>query len=197
MSGTLANRLVKMSSVSPTKAQVLQLFQRHEKQLVTALSRTDLLKLSNELLKKKVISKDLNKKFASLDHDRLESSLRARYLFHHMIQFGDTDYRNLIEALSSTGGRVKQLVQILKRELARLLDPAISASGGGNTCLEEHDIPALLECIIESSHKWNQLGIALCLPRHVLEECRNGSDNAMRLDRVLTHWVIRKPERLL
>ena len=178
-----------MSSVSPTKAQVLQLFQCHEKQLVTALSRTDLLKLSNDLLRKKVISKDLNKKFASLDHDRLESSLRARYLFHHMIQCGDTDYRNLIEALSSTGGHVKQLVQILKREIARLLDPAITASGGGNTCLEEHNIPALLECIIESSHKWNQLGIALRLPRHVLEECRDGSDNAMRLDRVLTHWV--------
>ena len=46
-----------MSSVSPTKAQVLQLFQRHEKQLVMALSSTDLLmKLSNNLLKYVVIS---------------------------------------------------------------------------------------------------------------------------------------------
>ena len=48
-----------MSSVSPTKAQLLQLFQRHEKELVTALSSTDLLKLSNDLLKNVVISKEM------------------------------------------------------------------------------------------------------------------------------------------
>ena len=55
-------------------------------------------------------------------------------------------YNNLVRALSSTGGRIKQLVQILNRELAGLLDPVISASGG-SIRLEEHDIPGLLECI--------------------------------------------------
>ena len=184
---TTCTRLVKMSSVSPTKALVLQLFQCHEKQLVTALSSTDLLKLSNNLLKNVVISKEMRDIFASLDHDRLEPELRARYLPRHVLQrieCGSVMYDNLVRALSSNGGRVKQLVQILNRELAGLLDPAISASGGGSIRLEEHDIPALMECIIEISHKWNQLGIALCLPRQILEECKNGSDNVTKL-----YWV--------
>ena len=181
-----------MSSVSPTKAQVLQLFQRHEKQLVTALSSTDLLKLSNDLLKNVVISEEMRDIFASLDHDRLEPELIARYLLCHVLQkieCGSVMYNNLERALSSTGGRVKQLVQILNRELAGLLDPAISASGGGSIRLEEHDIPALMECIIDISHKWNQLGIALRLPRHILEECKNGSDNVIQLHSLLTYWV--------
>ena len=127
--------------------------------------------------------------FASLDHDRLEPELRARYLLRHVLQrieCGSVMYNNLERALSSAGGRIKQIVHILNKELAGLLDPAISASGGGSICLEEYEIPALLECIIECSH---QLGIALCLPRHILEECRDGSDNAMRLDQVLAHWA--------
>ena len=98
-------------------------------------------------------------------------------------------YNNLERALSSAGGCVKQLVQILNRELTGLLDPAIPANGGSSTCLEEHDIPTLMECLIESSHKWNQLGIALRLPRHILEECKNGSDNVTKLYSILTHWV--------
>ena len=182
-----------MSSVSPTKAQVLQLFQRHEKQLVTALSSTDLLKLSNNLLKNVVISKEMRDIFASLDHDRLEPELRARYLLCHVLQrieCGSVMYNNLVRALSSTGGHVKQLVQILNRELAGSLDPAISASGGGCTRFEEHDIPALLECIIDISPKWKKLGIALRLPRHILAKCMNStSDDDDRLDRVLAHWV--------
>ena len=179
-----------MSSVSPTKAQVLQLFQCHEKQLVIALSSTDLLKLSNDLLKNVVISKEMRDTFASLDHDRLESELRARYLLRHVLQrieCGSAMYDNLVRALSSTGGRVKQTVQILNRELTGSLDPA---SGGGSTHLEEHDIPALLECIINISPKWKKLGIALRLPRHILAKCVNGtSDDDDRLDQVLTYWV--------
>ena len=189
-----------MSSVSPTKAQVLQLFQRHEKQLVTALSSTDLLKLSNDLLKNKIISKEMRDIFASLDHDRLEPELRARYLLRHVLQrieCGSVMYNNLVSALSSTGGCVKQLVRVLNRELGGSLDPAISASGGGSIRLEEHDIPALLECIIDISPKWNKLGIALRLPRRILAKCMNGtSDDDDRLDRVLTHWVTGSYEKV-
>ena len=166
-----------MSSVGPTQAQVLQLFQRHEKELVTAMSSTDLLKLSNDLLRKKVISKDLNKIFASLDHDRLESSLRARYLFYHMIQCGDTGYKNLIEALSSTGGRFGWLAQSLIKELT------------GSTCLKKKDIPVLLKIVRPSSLRWEELGTALCLPEDILARCRNGSSDVMKLKQVLTYWV--------
>ena len=160
---------------------------------MTALSSTDLLKLSNNLLKNVVIRKEMRDIFASLDHDRLEPELRARYLLRHVLQrieCGSVMYDNLERALSSIGGHVKQIVQILNRELAGLLDPVISASGGGSTRLEEHDIPALLECIIDMSLKWNKLGIALHLPRRILAKCMNGtSDDDDRLDRVLTHWV--------
>ena len=91
---------------------------------MTALSSTDLLKLSNDLLKNVVISKEKRDTFASLDHKRLEPELRARYLLCHVLQrieCGSVMYNNLVRALCGAGGCVKQVVWIISEELAILL----------------------------------------------------------------------------
>ena len=178
-----------MSSVSPTKAQVLQLFQRHEKQLVTALSSTDLLKLSNNLLKNVVISKEMRDTFASLDHDRLEPELIARYILRHVLQrieCGSVMYNNLVRALYGAGGCVRQVVWIISEELARdsnTADPNVTMT------LHSDDVPNLITCLIQCSHKWEELGIAVGLPTHVRIECGNAASNKVKLYNVLSNWL--------
>jgi len=57
--------------------------------------------------------------------------------------------------------------------------------------LTEADIHQLTELLAEGSHRWEELGIALHLRRHELEECRNNSSNFLRLNSVLTRVVSR------
>ena len=178
-----------MSSVSPTKAKVLQLFQCHEKQLVTSLSSTDLLKLSNDLLKNVVISKEMRDTFASLDHDRLEPELRARYILHHVLQrieCGSIRYDNLVRALYGAGGCVRQVVWIISEELARdsnTTDPNVTMT------LYSDDVSILITCLIQCSHKWEELGIAVGLPTHARIECGNAASNKIKLYNVLSNWL--------
>ena len=178
-----------MSSVSPTKAQVLQLFKRHEKELVTALSSTDLLKISNNLLKNVVISKEMRDTFASLDHDRLEPELRARYLLRHVLQrieCGSVMYNNLVRALYGAGGYVRQVIWIISEELARdsnTADPNVTMT------LHSDDVPILITCLIQCSHKWEELGIAVGLPTHARRECGNAASNKIKLYNVFNIWL--------
>ena len=178
-----------MSSVSPTKAQVLQLFQRHEKQLVTALSSTELLKLSNNLLKNVVITKEMRDIFASLDHDRLEPELRARYLLRHVLQrieCGCVMYNNLVRAFCGAGGCVRKVVWIISEELTRdsnTVYPNITMT------LHSDDVPILITCLIQCSHKWEELGIAVGLPTHARIECGNAASNIIKLNNVLINWL--------
>ena len=182
----------KMSSVSPSPAKVLQLFKSREGELIDALSNADLLKLSLELSKNMVICEVVRKAFASLDHDRLEPKLRARYLLCQVldkIQLGTTHYDNLIRALSSVGGHVKQIVQSLNEELTGSANAARSTSVGDRQ-LQEHHIPHLMkEILVKCCHKWEQLGIALCLPTHTWKGCKEFGNPEMSLFWVLTKWV--------
>ena len=168
---------------------MLQLFQRHEKQLVTALSSTDLLKLSKNLLKNVVISKEMRDIFASLDHDRLEPELRARYLLLHVLQrieCGSVMNNNLVRAFCCAGGRVRQVVWIISEELARdsnTADPNVTMT------LHSDDVPILITCLIQCSHKWEELGIAVGLPTHARIECGNAASNKIKLYNVLSNWL--------
>ena len=57
-----------------------EVLQHHEEELVEALADIDLVKLSHNLLRCRVITKEMMKTITSLDHDRLDSQTRARYL---------------------------------------------------------------------------------------------------------------------
>ena len=56
--------------------------------------------------------------------------------------------------------------------------------------LRAEDIPHLLVCLTNVSHKWEELGIALELPKHVIEQCRN-RQNVVALNEILNEWIQR------
>ena len=46
-----------------------------------------------------------------------------------------------------------------------------------------------MEILVDVSYKWEELGIALRLPKAVREECRSGSNNTLRLESILHRWL--------
>ena len=56
--------------------------------------------------------------------------------------------------------------------------------------LGKEDIGWLSEILVTVSHKWEELGIALALPTHELENCRR-IDNKISLSLVLSCWLSR------
>ena len=127
--------------------------------------------------------------FASLDHDRLEPELRARYLLRHVLQrieCGSVMYNNLVRALYGAGGYVRQVIWIISEELARdsnTADPNVTMT------LHSEDVPILITCLIQCSHKWEELGIAVGLPTHARRECGNAASNKIKLYNVFNIWL--------
>ena len=60
--------------------------------------------------------------------------------------------------------------------------------GEEDTLLSESDIPCLMEVLVEASHKWKRLGIALRLPGHVISQCKD-EDHIKALYNILHKWV--------
>ena len=55
--------------------------------------------------------------------------------------------------------------------------------------LHSDDVPILITCLIQCSHKWEELGIAVGLPTHARIECGNAASNKMKLYNVLSNWL--------
>ena len=54
--------------------------------------------------------------------------------------------------------------------------------------LSESHIPCLMEVLVEASHKWEELGIAIGLPRHVISQCKHDRQ-IVALNNILHEWV--------
>ena len=74
-----------------------------------------------------------------------------------------------------------------KADTGKTNEPSVTS---GNTIhLQECHVTILSKILVGASHRWQEIGIALDLPMHVLEECGNGKSNAMRLHKVLWEWI--------
>ena len=63
------------------------------------------------------------------------------------------------------------------------------AASVGERCLNEQDIPSLLEFITDY-YLWEQIGTALGLTQTVIEQCRiTSSENVLKLKRVFLEWM--------
>ena len=60
--------------------------------------------------------------------------------------------------------------------------------GEEDTLLIGSDIPCLMEVLVEASHKWEELGIAIGLPRHVISQCKHDR-HIVALNNILHEWV--------
>ena len=60
--------------------------------------------------------------------------------------------------------------------------------GEEDILLSESHIPYLMEVLVEASHKWEELGIAIGLRRHVISQCKHDR-HIVALNNILHEWV--------
>ena len=173
----------------------------YKEDLVSALKDADLVDLSEELFKSWVISKDDRTSFTSLDHDRLDSRLRARYLVQCIcgnVKQDDEIFHKFLVILAGMGEN--HVCQNLSAKLSKCMEVKGSDSENqstGDACealkeeifLSDKDIQILINILAEVTFKWDVIGISLGLPMAVIKECECGSNNAMRLYTVLWNWI--------
>ena len=175
----------------------LQVLLQHKANLESSLEEEeDMLKITSELLKYRVISKEIHNKYASLDQDHLETDIKVRYLLQQVCERVRKDskvYDKLLRVLSRLGGGVKSVCEAMKKDLERVEGgkPSSGAEVTNEMQLVEEDIPDLVnEFLVSGSHLWDAIGIALHLPKHKRSDCGEGTNNVNRLSNILTTWVL-------
>ena len=179
----------------------MKVLEEYKVELISALEVTDLVRFSEELYKCGIISYDAHHDFSILDHNRLDSILKARYLLQvvlNILQEREYLYDRFIPVLIKCAKLGNFLGEILRREivntecqgtLSRITEiGAECLRSDSSFVLREVHIPNLVTLLADCTHKWEEIGIALGLPINTLEECRNGSSNAVRLHRVISSW---------
>ena len=179
--------------MSSFRKKVLQ-----DDELVSFLRQINLIEFSEKLYNSKVIAKGMKDTFVSLDHARLDSGLRVRYLLKHVcerIEVDVTAFHRFLKVLAGFGGSAERESRRLSKELCEsekeageghASDEACSSKAVHEICLG--DIPFLMESLATISDKWQEIGIALGLPSHILSDCR-GCSNAVSLAHVLSEWI--------
>ena len=171
----------------------LQVLLQHKANLESSLALEDLLKLTSELLKYRVVSKEIHNKYASLQ-DHLETDVKVRYLLQQVCERVREDnkvYDKLLRVLSKLGG-VKGVCEAMGKELERVEGDKASSGAevGGEMQLVEEDIPDLVELLVRGSHVWEEIGIALHLPKHKRSDCGEDKSSITRLSNILTTWIL-------
>ena len=168
----------------------------HKENLELLLMNTDVVKLSVEFFRHKVITRELKDKLASLDNDHLEPDIKVRYLLQQVcerVREDDKVYDRLVKALSRHEGSVKGVCEAMKKELE-----GGKASGGAEAGpdqnLYECDISHLTEMLVSGSYLWEEIGIALNLPKHKRISCGKGESDVVRLSNTLTAWILGGPD---
>ena len=160
--------------------------------LESSLEDTDLVKFALKLLESKIISKDVKDKFVSLDRDNLDQDKKVRYLLQQVCErVGEDDkgYDRLVRVLRRLRGGVKDVCEAMRKELDRVEGGKASGGAEGGVCLTEKDVPYLVKLLVSGSHKWEAIGIALCVPEYVRDECSCHRDNPSKLSHILTAWI--------
>ena len=156
---------------------------------------TDLVKFALTLLEWNIISKRVKDKFVSLDWDHLEQDRKVRYLLQQVcdrVREDDKVYDRLVRVLRGLGG-VKDVCEAMRKELDRPEGGKTSggAEAGPNQNLYECDISHLTEMLVSGSYLWEEIGIALNLPKHKRVSCGKGGDSdVVRLSNILTAWIL-------
>ena len=182
-----------------------------KKELMIVLETVDLKGVVKHLVKGRVISNEVSKYFSNFDYDRLEREVVAGFLVNEIlrsIKSRPGTVKVLLNKLEKKYSVTEHLCAIIRNYLAGSAAKKASFTGSvmDNSPIEiytgighkrsfphmttdiltDKDIPYLTEVLCKSSHKWEELGIALHLPEHELAECRKASNNALSLHRVLS-----------
>ena len=135
-----------------------------------------------------VISTKVWDMFSRLDPDkkRLPLNARVRFLFQQVCDSCRQDgvvYDKFLRVLRELKLTVKEEGGVEENKVCKW------AASVGERCLNERDIPSLLEFITEY-YLWEQIGTALGLTQTVIEQCRiTSSENVLKLKRVFLEWM--------
>ena len=176
--------------MAATKSRKLLL--AREEQLIDLLVQADVHKLSEDLFKNRVISREAKEKFATLDHAHLDIDLKVRYLLRQVydkVRVDDRAFDRLVRILNKLGEDMKGLCLAMKKEMDKGKEDKASSGNVGDACLTEKDVPGLVDKIVSGSHKWEEIGVALGLPKYVRAECGLGGSDVIKLTNILTAWV--------
>ena len=180
----------KMASPKQREEKLVhQIMLQYSEDLVRILKEQDTTELCTKFLRYGVISVDFVEKFDSLDdsEDHLSKETRVRYLLQQVCEGIREDsqvYEGFIRALAECGSSGRNVCEEMNTHLK---EDAASVQSNGYS-LHEKDIPMLLASITEH-YKWEEIGIALGLPKRVIEECRKGSSDVLKLNNVLLAWI--------
>ena len=160
--------------------------------LESSLEDTDLKTFALKLMQSKIVSKDVKDNFDCLDSDHLESDIKVRYLLQQVcerVREDDNVYDRLVRVLSRLGGGVKDVCEAMRKELDRIERGKASDGAEGGFYLTERDILGLVELLVTSRHKWEEISVALDLPECVRFECSNLKSDPLKLTKVLREWI--------
>ena len=158
----------------------------YSEDLVQELKEEDTKQLCTKFQSGRVIPADFVEKFARLDdsEDYLGKETRVRFLLQQVCEGIREDsqvYDGFIRALAECGSRVRNVCEKMNKHLKE----GVASIGYS---LQEKDVPTLLDSITEH-YKWKEIGIALSLPKRVIEECRKGSSDVLKLRNMLLAWI--------
>ena len=184
------------SKMSSQTANPVQLLQLHGDSLRSQIERINLLDFCDELCKFKILSRRTRENFRSIDCGNVAVKLKVRYLFNLIcdkICENKALFSVLLIVLSSYGGEIKSMYNILNREYREGVRSMVGEAAQVQDlerCLTEGDIPDLLESLTDGLHKWEEISIALKLPLSTIEDIRiAGGSSATKLNKVLHAWV--------
>ena len=166
-----------------------------EEELVHVLSLKDPVEVANNLFKKCVISDTMWDLFASLDHSRVEPQLEIRYLLRLVCKRLEDDgtvwnkFLNLLARMGSNFNTVRKELQDQLEKTTRSVETTSAASGEAGAILTTEDAKGLTNCLDGIAYKWEELAMALELPKSEREEIRCRDQNIIRLNEVLVSWL--------
>ena len=185
-----------------------------EDELAFSLCRVDPVELCENFFERSVISRESYNHFTSMDHSRIKSRLRLRYLVRLISEKVKKDpalWENLIAVLDTLEGvpssltdKLKQAVLNTNEGLADDSEVVGSVSGASlgeaseneDVVLTTRDVNFLTELLTEVRDKWYEIAISLGLPQHEITDCE-GKNNKISLFQILGFWIANNSEPTL
>ena len=173
----------------PQPDQLVKMLQESQ-EVITALERHDTRELFKKMFRMCLVPASQNNIFNSLDLDRLDSELKVRYLLRLVcakIREDGSVWNKFLKFLTKIGNQ--ELSDNLSKQYThKSSNPLESKQGDKDTVFGLQDVKLLLELLVEVSHRWERVGLALGLPKYKIEACR-GNDNVISLSNILTCWI--------
>ena len=179
------------------------MYDREKELLISSLLEVDLVQVSKKLFANNIICESTRTIFISLDYEYLDPKLCIRYLLQNVfesvkvVQVWETKYdvskwNRFVQVLINLGGKAKRVGMKLKEAgtLLELQDGQNDMTKHNLPLLKEKDVKKLMDVLYKYAYEWEAICIALNLPRYVMEECRKGRTDIIKLNDVLYKWIV-------